>query len=751
MPENIDYAREVLGAMPLAPTPATDYYIRQADGTIAHYISDRLAPYTLRRVVGPASDPVAPPTEVTRSGALTNRLALQNVDYVRQRIRPTVNIPLTAVTIDNASSSAPGGVAVAFQDEAGGAWIVGTAVGVGSGLQADMPDGAELIAGHTYLFHVGKLGNGANGTNYGGYLTSIQLSSGLSWTGLTLADNTLTYWDGSSHTVSDAPTPQIAAQYVTGDMSGVDRSGLTIRGVSPIAVSYEADSRTYTVGLEGSADVADGQGWAGGVFISPAGTAGLTPDYRFQALAPLTFNQMTLAVRYNAAAPGTAFYDVYLADATWTATGARLGRFTMTFPTGETTHTLSADQEVSIPSGSRWVLRATPGTAGSIPALRVANWVTSSDAPAARSMGTALTFYGVHMTASYETGDPALKLSQFAGLSVGDIGGLSSQLADHAARLSSLEARPVLDTEAIQDIVGAMLPGATYNDAAGTITLPPDQTLTPEQVQDIVGAFVAAGSNATVTYDDAANTLTISSTGGSQTTGLTAVSHDATLSGDGTPASPLKVVGGSSSSGSSVATIPVGGVRAWIDAAQAYIPADFTTAGTQIYGARDDATDARVTPVTVKYGHSTFTSATHAANYGIQLLEAAPDAVVANVNATNGTAGRNLISVAATRKGTLEAGYISDLYQSWVREVILADGFAWHVLTGTAGFSADIRYTMRYYTATNRWVITLFHHANAGAQKAIGIRSQASEYVFGCNVTPNVADPTTALCVVIQG
>lgn len=72
-----------------------------------------------------------------------------------------------------------------------------------------------------------------------------------------------------------------------------------------------------------------------------------------------------------------------------------------------------------------------------------------------------------------------------------------------------------VDAEAVQDIVAAMLGSAgTYDDAAGTYTLPPDQTLTPEQVQDIVAAFTQAGTNATVTYDDAANTLTISATGG---------------------------------------------------------------------------------------------------------------------------------------------------------------------------------------------------------------------------------------------
>ena len=75
-----------------------------------------------------------------------------------------------------------------------------------------------------------------------------------------------------------------------------------------------------------------------------------------------------------------------------------------------------------------------------------------------------------------------------------------------------------LDVEAIQDVVGQMLGEVQghYDDAAGTYTvnLPTGGALDTEQVQDIVGALIRAGSNATVTYDDTANALTIAAQAG---------------------------------------------------------------------------------------------------------------------------------------------------------------------------------------------------------------------------------------------
>ena len=80
-----------------------------------------------------------------------------------------------------------------------------------------------------------------------------------------------------------------------------------------------------------------------------------------------------------------------------------------------------------------------------------------------------------------------------------------------------------LDTEGVQDIVGAMIVAganitATYNDTAGTLTLAVSGLSSTnlsdftEAVQDVVGnsAFTLGSGPVTVTYNDTANTLTIS-------------------------------------------------------------------------------------------------------------------------------------------------------------------------------------------------------------------------------------------------
>lgn len=70
------------------------------------------------------------------------------------------------------------------------------------------------------------------------------------------------------------------------------------------------------------------------------------------------------------------------------------------------------------------------------------------------------------------------------------------------------------DLEAVQDAVAAMLNvqgvTATYDDAAGTYTIPIPVPLTQEQVEDIAANEIIAGSNANVNYDDVAGKLTIS-------------------------------------------------------------------------------------------------------------------------------------------------------------------------------------------------------------------------------------------------
>lgn len=81
-------------------------------------------------------------------------------------------------------------------------------------------------------------------------------------------------------------------------------------------------------------------------------------------------------------------------------------------------------------------------------------------------------------------------------------------------------------TEAIQDIVGAMVAAGTniavtYDDGAGTVTIdasalgPGDISGFNEAVDDRVAALLQAGSGIGKVYDDAAGTLTLTATAGS--------------------------------------------------------------------------------------------------------------------------------------------------------------------------------------------------------------------------------------------
>jgi len=84
-----------------------------------------------------------------------------------------------------------------------------------------------------------------------------------------------------------------------------------------------------------------------------------------------------------------------------------------------------------------------------------------------------------------------------------DVSNLSGVLADAQTP----------QTEAVQDIVGALVTGGTnvtvtYDDANDVLTVD-TSALNTEEVEDAVGALVTAGNAITVNYDDGANTLSI--------------------------------------------------------------------------------------------------------------------------------------------------------------------------------------------------------------------------------------------------
>ena len=95
-----------------------------------------------------------------------------------------------------------------------------------------------------------------------------------------------------------------------------------------------------------------------------------------------------------------------------------------------------------------------------------------------------------------------------------------------AVTIASTDTNTQLSTEQVQDIVGAMVSSntetnisVTYDDTGGKLNFASTDTntqLTQEQVEDFVNGVIVAGTNITKTYDDAAGTLTISSSGKTQ-------------------------------------------------------------------------------------------------------------------------------------------------------------------------------------------------------------------------------------------
>lgn len=111
-------------------------------------------------------------------------------------------------------------------------------------------------------------------------------------------------------------------------------------------------------------------------------------------------------------------------------------------------------------------------------------------------------------------------------VAIGDVSGLQAALDGKAPASAGWT------LEQIQDAVAAMFQAGThtnatitYDDAAGTLSLTASGgggggggDLTQEQVEDMVGNLVVQGSGISVNYDDANNVLTISLTGESYTT-----------------------------------------------------------------------------------------------------------------------------------------------------------------------------------------------------------------------------------------
>lgn len=183
------------------------------------------------------------------------------------------------------------------------------------------------------------------------------------------------------------------------------------------------------------------------------------------------------------------------------------------------------------------------------------------------------------------TGDPedltAAQVKTMLSYTIADVAGLQTALDSKAPTAS------VLTTEQLQDLIAAMFQGGThtnasvtYDDAAGTISVSASGGGTPmtqEQVEDFVGALVqVSGTGLTVTYDDAGNALRIGLAGESYTTAeknkLAAIAAGATAN-----ATDAQLRDRATHTGTQAITT-IAGLQAALDTkAPALIPFDFGT------------------------------------------------------------------------------------------------------------------------------------------------------------------------------
>lgn len=109
--------------------------------------------------------------------------------------------------------------------------------------------------------------------------------------------------------------------------------------------------------------------------------------------------------------------------------------------------------------------------------------------------------------------------TKLAGVAAGSTANATNaELRDRATHTGTQTSASISDlTEAVQDIVGAFFgagTGATvtYNDAANTITVSATGSTDPEVIRDTLGVALVGVGNITVTVNDASDTITISST-----------------------------------------------------------------------------------------------------------------------------------------------------------------------------------------------------------------------------------------------
>ena len=124
-------------------------------------------------------------------------------------------------------------------------------------------------------------------------------------------------------------------------------------------------------------------------------------------------------------------------------------------------------------------------------------------------------------TVGLERFDAGSIYSTFTGNLTGNVTGTVSSIANHDTdNLSEGSSNLYFTDERVDDRVNALLTegtnvSLTYDDSANTLTITSTDTntqLSQEQVEDYVAGVITAGTDISVTYDDSAGTLTIANT-----------------------------------------------------------------------------------------------------------------------------------------------------------------------------------------------------------------------------------------------
>lgn len=174
----------------------------------------------------------------------------------------------------------------------------------------------------------------------------------------------------------------------------------------------------------------------------------------------------------------------------------------------------------------------------------------------------------------------------------------------------------------------------------------------------------------------------------------------------------------------------------YYDKSMAYVPSvgDWGTAGVQVLGAGDD-TSGMFTP--------------HISPY---LWNGISCETTINVS-TNGAFGFGNPPAAIATQGAYSPNSLgwmaNDLYQNWVRQVALPDGFYIQWDGKTYGSNFPMKLTLRYIIG-GRWILTWFDSSGLTPPLSMKAFIGTQSFTIPLTVTPTISDPTSYGVIVVD-